>query len=281
MEVRAVGDPQAFLDAAAPLLLADEARHNLILGLAATLRDQPSRHPEYWLWLVEDGTEVVGAAARTPPYAIAVARLPRAEVADALAAAAGPELPGAIGARPEIDWFADAWRARTGDDVRVRFRQGIFRLERVVEPPPPGGAMRLAGRADRDLAIDWWDAFVCEAHHGEAAAPGENERSVDLRLTADGSGIALWEDGGAVVSLAAWGNPTPNGVRIGPVYTPPGRRGRGYASALVAALSAELLAGGRRFCFLYTDLANATANRIYERIGYERVCESAELSFTR
>jgi predicted GNAT family acetyltransferase len=63
------------------------------------------------------------------------------------------------------------------------------------------------------------------------------------------------------------------------VYTPPGRRGRGYATALVAALSAELLAAGRRFCFLYTDLANPTSNRIYQRIGYERVCDSAEIRF--
>ena len=38
-----------------PLLLADEARHNLILGLAATLRDHPQLYPEHRLWLVEDG----------------------------------------------------------------------------------------------------------------------------------------------------------------------------------------------------------------------------------
>jgi predicted GNAT family acetyltransferase len=87
----------------------------------------------------------------------------------------------------------------------------------------------------------------------------------------------LWDDGGPV-SFAAFGNPTPNGIRIGPVYTPPELRRRGYASALVAELSTRLLAD-RRFCFLYTDLANPTANKIYERIGYQRVCESAEIVF--
>ena len=41
----------------------------------------------------------------------------------------------------------------------------------------------------------------------------------------------------------------------------------------------KLLDGGRSYCFLYTDLANPTANRIYQRIGYEFACESAEYAF--
>jgi len=102
----------------------------------------------------------------------------------------------------------------------------------------------------------------------------------DHRLSgsADG-GIELWEDEGEVVSLSGWGGPTPNGIRIGPVYTPPEHRGHGYATALVAELSQRLLDGGRSFCFLYTDLANPTSNAIYERIGYVKVAEAAMVAF--
>ncbi len=74
-----------------------------------------------------------------------------------------------------------------------------------------------------------------------------------------------------VVSLTGVGSQTPNGVRIGPVYTPPEARNHGYASALVAAASQAQLDDGRRFCFLFTDLANPTANHIYQTIGYEPV----------
>jgi predicted GNAT family acetyltransferase len=88
----------------------------------------------------------------------------------------------------------------------------------------------------------------------------------------------LWEDG-EPVSLASCSAPTPTGIRIGPVYTPPERRGRGYATALVAELSRRLLAEGHRACYLYADLANPTSNAIYERIGYRRVADSAEISF--
>ncbi|NLT43149.1 MAG: GNAT family N-acetyltransferase, partial [Anaerolineae bacterium] len=47
----------------------------------------------------------------------------------------------------------------------------------------------------------------------------------------------------------------------------------------VAALSQMLLDRGRRFCFLYTDLANPTSNHIYQEIGYHPVADSVMLRF--
>jgi predicted GNAT family acetyltransferase len=138
--------------------------------------------------------------------------------------------------------------------------------------------MRDAGPGDRPLVLDWFRAFAEEAI-GESPDDESVAHAADHRLEAEDAGVALWEDGRAV-SLASFGNPTPNGIRIGPVYTPPEYRRRGYASALVAELSERLLAE-RRFCFLFTDLANPTANKIYEQIGYRRVCEAAEIVFER
>ena len=58
---------------------------------------------------------------------------------------------------------------------------------------------------------------------------------------------------------------------IGPVYTPPEHRGRGYASGVVAHASGLALASGAPGCTLFTDLSNPISNRIYERLGYQRV----------
>jgi hypothetical protein len=66
MHVRELPDPGTFLRVAEPLLMRDEARHNLLLGLAYTLRDEPAVYPEHHLWIVESGEEVVGAALQTP-----------------------------------------------------------------------------------------------------------------------------------------------------------------------------------------------------------------------
>ena len=63
------------------------------------------------------------------------------------------------------------------------------------------------------------------------------------------------------------------------MYTPPERRGCGYASTCVAALSQRLLDSGYRRCFLFTDLANPISNRLYRRLGYQLVGNAEELNF--
>jgi hypothetical protein len=65
VEVVRLDDAAAFLTQAEPLLLADEARHNLILGIAGNVRD--GVYEDFRLWLVRDGGEVAGAALRTQP----------------------------------------------------------------------------------------------------------------------------------------------------------------------------------------------------------------------
>ena len=70
------------------------------------------------------------------------------------------------------------------------------------------------------------------------------------------------------MAFAGFNDAAPDFARIAPVYTPPGFRGRGYATSLVAQMSRELLARGKRRLFLTTDIANATSNAIYARIGF-------------
>ncbi len=116
----------------------------------------------------------------------------------------------------------------------------------------------------------------------EALGPDEDVSDVasfaDRWLTGDGRWMYLWDDDGPVSMCGASGE-TPNGIRVAPVYTPPGLRGRGYASACVAAVTQAQFDRGRRFCFLYTDLANPTSNKIYQAIGYEPVCDVDEYRF--
>jgi uncharacterized protein len=283
VDVARLDDAEAFLEEAGPLLLADEARHNLILGIAGTLRDSPDLYPTRHLWLVRDGGDVVAAALQTPPYNLILAQPSSPDALAALAdAVAGEELPGVVGAEPEVHQFAAAWSAQCGAPTRTSMRQGVYALERVAELPRVRGSARVATADDHDLLLRWWIAFGDEVLHEGGPGRANAEQNVRHRLDAPTGGFLLWEDGGETVSLAGFGGPTPNGIRVGPVYTPPELRGRGYATALTAELSLRLLdgrlfEGGRRFCFLYTDLANPTSNAIYERIGYGKIAESAEV----
>jgi uncharacterized protein len=280
MEVVRLDDAAAFLAEAEPLLLADEARHNLILGIAGTIRDAPDLYPLRSLWLVREDGEVVAAALRTPPYNVILAK-PRSSAALAalVEAVAAEEIPGVVGTEPEIHEFAELWSQHNGVPGRVNMRQGVYALDQVELVPNVPGSARVATDDDRELALHWWIAFGDEVLHEGGPGRQRAEASVDHKLSSPTGGLLLWEDGGEPVSLAGWGGPTPNGIRIGPVYTPPALRGRGYATAVTAELSQRQLDGGRSFCFLYTDLANPTSNAIYERIGYRRVAEAAEVVF--
>ncbi len=268
-----------FLEQAGELLLEDEPRHNLAFGIASFTRDHPDVYTELRGWVVREAGDVVGAALQTPPYNLVVARPQVGGALETLAEAITDELPGVVGAVPEVDAFAAAWAARHEVTPTTRFDQRIYALEELVPPRGVHGAARLTGIDDRALVLEWMTAFAQEALHG-ADDSARIERSVDARLGPEGAGgICLWEAGQKPVSLAGFGGATPNGLRIGPVYTPPEHRGRGYGSAVTAAASQVALDRGKRFCFLYTDLANPTSNAIYMRIGYRPVCDSREVAF--
>src|SRR5262245_40935251 len=281
MNVQLTEDAGVFLDAAGPLLLADEARNNLILGVTGTLVEAPDRYAAKRFWVVADDTGAPAAAAmRTPPYNLLLAPARTDAALETLVDAIEDDLPGIVASHPEVDDFVRLWSQSHAVEPRILRNQGVFALERVQPLPSALGARGAATVEDRPLVMEWMIAFGEEVL--EETDPGRTEARnvVDQRLGGDGTGgFELWEDGGDVVSLSGWGGPTPNGIRIGPVYTPPELRGRGYATCLVAGLSQSLLDGGRRFCFLYTDLANPTSNAIYERIGYTKVCESAMVAF--
>jgi uncharacterized protein len=283
MDVREVADPRDFLRLADGVLMRDEARHNLILGIGGALIDRPELYPVHELWVVEATDDVVGAALRTPPHNLVVAD-PLADGAlDALAghlSSAGVILTGIVANRPHADEFARCWATATGTSTSLRVSQGVYALRVVRDMSVAAGGSRLATEPDGELLVRWLRDFSIEALPEADQDESRMQRMLHARLTGgENEGLWFWEAGGGPISLAGFGGPTPNGMRIGPVYTPPAHRGHGYATSLVAELSARQLARGRRFCFLYTDLSNPTSNAIYERIGYERVCESAEIGF--
>lgn len=271
------GDAGAFLGRAGAWLARREAENNLILGLAAVLAtgDHPYRPPIY-LATVEGEGELLGCAWRTPPFKAGLTRMPP-EAGAAVAvdmADVYDELPAVLGEEAAASAFARAWATLRGVAVRPGMRQRIHELVEVRHPARrPPGRPRWAGKGDHEVVVAWWRAFQSEVGLPVGLDPGA---TVARRIEA--GDLRLWDDGRAV-SLAGVSARTPRGVRVGPVYTPPDARGRGYATALVADLSQRLLDRGREICFLYTDLANPTSNSIYRAVGYRPVCDVVDFEF--
>lgn len=271
-----------FLAETEEILSQDEVTNGLILSIALRLKRDPARfeHAPY-LATIRDGGKLAAAGLMTPPHGLVVYARPgdpspamRLLAAD-LVASAWP-LPTVNGVVDVSRAFAGAWQAITGGEVTVGIAMRVFELRAVTPPAGVSGSLRCATPADLDRVFAWANAFRDEAIPSDSPP----RRELLARSIAE-ENIYLWEDGGRVVSIAAKGRRTAHGLSVGLVYTPPELRGRGYASACVAALSQVILDEGADFCTLFTDLANPTSNSIYQKIGYRPVCDFTQFALSR
>src|SRR5262245_36087160 len=91
--------------------------------------------------------------------------------------------------------------------------------------------------------------------------------------------VHLWRDNHTFVALAAVRAAAVGVARVGPVYTLPRYRGRGYGAAVTAEATAAALSAGAQHVILYADLANPASNSIYQAIGYSPDDDAEERVF--
>jgi GNAT superfamily N-acetyltransferase len=239
------------------LIATDPVRHT-ILGTIRDSIDDPDAAP--WCAQATDGDGLTARSHRMFPVVIAGRWDESSRRALAGALLDLPDLAGLSGPEEQVGPLAEMVVPATGRTVH-EMRQRLFRLDALTEPTGVSGRARRAGDDDRDLVIDWYRAFGVEA--GAPAA--------DIERAADGAvgrgDIWLWSDGENPVALAARRPVVAGSARVGPVYTPPERRGHGYGSAATAAATRDVLAEGA-VPVLFTDLANPVSNSIYPKLGY-------------
>lgn len=273
-------DPAGFAASAEPFLLDREAEHNLLLGLLGGIREGDDRYPAPYMAVAVEDDRIVAVALRTSIHQNALLScVDEPDAVEALArdlADVYPTLTGVMADKASARRFTEVWCRLSGQRSSLHMEQRIHRARTASVPDDVPGRMRPAEPSDRETLVRWMAAFFRDVR--EEGSPEEAAAAVDRWLASESGGLFVWEDG-EIVSLAGSGGPTRNGIRVGPVYTPPELRGRGYATALVGTVTRRRLEEGRRFCFLFTDLANPTSNAIYARIGYEPVLDVDQYRF--
>jgi predicted GNAT family acetyltransferase len=284
-------DPGRFLVVAGDLLAANPVASTVVASVTARAAALRGPNPEgrvapRWWVVVRDGDgRAVSAGMRTAPlapYPAVLLAMPDDAARDLARAlhARGEQVTAVNGALPAAEVCADELAALAGRSVRVADRMRLYEVESVVDPVRPSGRLVAARPEDLDLVLGWFDAFGRDAaeqagRSNSHQGPIETLDSTLARI--EGGEVWLWcDDAGTTVHLTAFNPPSFGVARIGPVYTPPRYRGRGYASAAVAEISRRLLAGGSRVC-LFADVANPVSCGLYERLGYRSVGEGASL----
>jgi GNAT superfamily N-acetyltransferase len=269
-------DPESFAAAARGVASRSPCSEAFVAIWCAGLKHHPPAPDVPWLLLTAESGDSRALAMQhgRNPLLLEHSDPEAAKAIAQVLADAGHPVPGVDGSQAACDAFASAWRERTGRSTAERVRLRHHVLSRVLDVPVPEGGARMAEGRDAAWLVAAFDAFLVEAR--VPRAPQGTERLVQERL--DDRRFRLWERGDNVSFLGA---NLVDGIyaRIGPVYTPPEQRGRGYATALVAAASRELIGRGARQVFLTTDLANPVSNAIYARVGFRPVDDTVALDF--
>jgi uncharacterized protein len=279
MKVRFLSHAAKLLTTAGPSLAQREAENTVLLGTA--LRCQCKPRSDAVMVVVQDGAAVALSAILTPPHALALsAGDPEANpyLVEALCKA-GIRPPGVFGVEPLAERFAALWRDRAGAKAQLELQTLLYRACSIAPPPSVPGALRMASADDVDWLAEWQRRFAWQASLSPA------ERATDMRPVV-AARIArremfFWAVAGRPVASAAFVPTTAAGDagRINAVFTLEEERGKGYASACVAALSRRLLARGWRYCLMFADRRNPTTTRIYPRLGYDEIARFASIGF--
>jgi hypothetical protein len=289
MDVKHLMNAADFLGQAGKFLAKDEARYGLVMGLAATLKENKYRYGTEAPWYctvsadprptARLGSEMYAAALRTPPYMVVLAHFSGSfdMVANELVSAVSRkyrEIPGVVGDKGLADRFAARWCGKNGLRVTHSMAQRVHKLVKVNDVPMAPGKLITATEADTELVKKWAHGFHIDCFGDKSKVP-EGDPTPGIAE----SRVFFWETDGKPVSMAVKTRPTDQGMTVGEVYTPPELRGKGYATSCVAEVSRNILQSGKQFCTLYTDLANPTSNSIYKKIGYVEIADSVQHTF--
>lgn len=271
MHLESGQDPQAFYDATKSFLGNEPEVHSLILSLATRYAKLGKSIANGVIARGETG-HIVGAALQTDAhYGFLLSKLADTrgfarELAKMIAMA-----PGFQGPVPVIDEFVDEWSKRTATTFKLGSNLRLFECTKVTPPAlAPQGHARLATVEDKQKLFTWARAFADEAVPHDPRSSDEDLMK-DIEQATKLGQFYIWDDGGAV-AWAASRRETATEKWIAPVYTPPEKRGRGYASGLVAFMTEQFLKQNKKG-MLFTDLANPTSNSIYQQVGYKPLAD--------
>lgn len=282
MPIELLTSAEEFLSRTHSLRSADAFRTNILGSVATAVADGSLTYDDYLWWVASDhGGRIIGAAMRTAPHGMVLSPMPNSAI-DELARAVSIHddgLPGVSGPTSVVENFIEQYRRTSSKgsvrESRIEEEHLLYALKELSIPCAEGEMIETTSE-DFELILRWYLNF------GQDTGVFMPNPQGSIHAGLGRGSYRFWVVDGEKVSMAGHAplvdTPTGSIARIGPVYTPPQQRRNGYAGALTAALSKELLARGARV-MLYTDAKNPTSNNIYQKIGFEMIDQNALFTF--
>ncbi|MHA1227558.1 MAG: GNAT family N-acetyltransferase [Candidatus Hodarchaeales archaeon] len=266
-----------------------EAENNLLFGILENLRkNKQYYHPVYEpkLTTVEEKEEIILVSIRTPPYNQLISHTENLEsithLVDKLIEEKA-ELPGILGFKEGAKLFADLWAKKNNQVMKIKENLRIYKIEEVNPTTLGKDRCEVATEDDIPVLVPFVKNFIEDIFPNASVdyIKREQERvSKSIKEWVRHKSVYILRINNNIVSIVKAGSGTPNGRRINLVYTPTNYRRNGYATELVAWLCNRIInLEGKKYCFLFADLANPTSNKIYMNIGFKAVLDVDEYHF--
>jgi len=258
---------------------------NLIIGNADEDKTDWRDPANWFMATVSDTNGILLTAIMAPPNNLALYatdnKIDSAVIDCLIHGIADRPVPGVVSEKGLAQCFAERYAASHNKAFEIAMSQCIYELTEVNPQTPQVGTLRLLDERDMPFFPFWYEAFYAvDTVEGPAATTMQIPTSETKYLyNLSKKYIYILEVDGIPVSMAGVIRELSTVCCIGPVYTPPYYRGKGYASSAVAQLSQLMLNKGFTKCALFTDLANPTSNRIYHKMGYRPFCDWLRVRF--
>jgi predicted GNAT family acetyltransferase len=287
MNFKKYTDVNEFYNATYELLLCHEGQNliplgNIILGKEG--KDKSGwRDPANWFMAtVSDVSGIQLVAIMTPPHNITLYakdnKIDEAAVSCLISGIGDVPVPGVMARKDMAVVFAKPFCAAKKLTFETKMEQRIYELTEVNPDIAHVGELRLVEESDMYFIPYWMEAlYSTENGIDKNMRVPQNAEDYLYRMVREK--MYVLQDNGKPVSMVGTHREMQTVCGVGPVYTPPYFRRKGYASSAVAKASQAILDRGFTKCVLYTDLANPTSNSIYQKIGYRPICDSIMLQF--
>lgn len=285
MKVETYKDISKFVNLVFPFLLKNEAENNLLFIILNSIKknlyrygdDKPS------LIIISDNNDIKLVSIRTPPYNQLISYTEDLRTIDELVDTLikkNVDLPGVLGFKQGAERFVKLWCEKKGLKPELVRNERDYKLIEVADNTLGTRNFIVGTESYQSIILKWAEEMVLEA--GLMTEAEQMQRTLkQIKQDIKDQKIFLILDNNEPVSMARKAGNTPNGSFINFVYTPPHLRRNGYATECVAKLSKQILEEGKKFCFLFTDLANSTSNSIYQKIGYRPVIDLDQYKFLK
>ena len=277
MILKKYDDPKEFYDQIGNFLYERELENNLLIGIAENIQHRENLG-DILLCAVFEKRQPVLVAMMTPPWPLLLnsANVNKESLGFLIEKLQNDDISfsGFLAEKKIAELFESSWLDAGNTKLKLFRNERIYKLTRCKEINLSTGKIRKAGEDDVGLITNWTISFQKEIQ--EETDYDHARKMVIDRL----NHIHVWLDA-EPVSMCCSARETRNSRIINMVYTPPDKRGKGYASSLVHGCCKGILENEKQFCGLFTDLSNPVSNSIYRKIGFEPVMDLVQYKLER